>query len=392
MPAQRTIARQTGVLVLLAALAAPLAAHAQCVLLVTPDSARARLHAELTAVGANARDLGPGVRHEIGALRAAAARQGCSVLVWVDKRIDHASVWATASDGQVSHASVIREAGEAPGTVALRVAEFYDAWRTNQRKRLKTRAEVPSFTKLKPRETRPSSRVGTSTRSTSNQPTTPSQPQTPDAAPPARKEEKAAASKATSKPPPNAPAVAVAATTATSTGGPPQRYRVRIGPTLTHDGNGLSAGGHLRLGAAAKVAALPGFLVGAVLDMPVVERTLDAAEGSIGVSSWLAGASLLRPLYRWRGIGLLAEAGVAAVVTNGEGAPSSGYDGHRETLVSAAGWLGAIVDLELQPRWSIRLEADLVGLSAYPTFISGGREVVSAPSSMRLALTLEARL
>ena len=59
---------------------------------------------------------------------------------------------------------------------------------------------------------------------------------------------------------------------------------------------------------------------------------------------------------------------------------------------SAAGWLGAIVDLELHSHWSVRLEADLVGLSAYPTFISDGREVVSAPSSMRLALTLEARL
>ena len=147
MPAQRTIARQTGVLVLLFALATPLAAHAQCVLLVTPDTVRARLHAELAAVGATARDLSPGVDHEIGALRSAAARQGCSVLVWVDKRIDHASVWATAPDGQVSHASVIREAGEAPGTVALRVAEFYDAWRTNQRKRLKARESAPSFSK-----------------------------------------------------------------------------------------------------------------------------------------------------------------------------------------------------------------------------------------------------
>ncbi len=418
-------------------------AHGMDVLLAAPATHRARFASELQAVQVRVLRSSVGEKGALPGLRSEAATRRCSVLVLVADDGRYASLFAQTPGGGLHHRHLPRRHRETIGSLALRVAEFVDAWRADRR-----RNAAKSSAALKP--TTPQAGIVLSAPKSASRSAPKTAPKSAPLRSPLRTKASAAAipsrrlttsvalsgasvasspgttghgpasvarssgQDAAVKETLAAKTAAIGSTRREASGKSPAVAKVmpvrlsekegvrsgsarspavsvRAGPSIAWDFSALRGGGQLRIGVAASVTERLQAI--AFADVPVDSRSVANAAGVTTVKTWLAALGLSWRLLRWSRLTVHGDAGFGLAVTDANGRPSQGWSGHRQLLVSAAGWLGSSARVRLTPRWSIGLELVAVGLNPQPAVVVDGQTAArwGAPTT-RFALTLEVTL
>ncbi|MCO4764293.1 MAG: hypothetical protein KC502_22470 [Myxococcales bacterium] len=403
--------RSFGWLTALALMTVSGAAHAASptdVVLRCPPAARARLAAELQAVGLQATTGAPTTDHS--------ALHSGSVAAVVSTPADLSKFTIEVRSGsQITRHTLQRRPAESVGSVALRVAEHVHALLADVRAETKSNkppALPPSTSVVAPTAPRqpspdgaaaaskPNNRIGRRTggdsqpRTTRTSSSSPAHVPNPDT----RKTPTPKATTPKAKPPqPGAPRTAkpisgVKTVTVPVDSVVTSWWSLRGGVAADAALGGLGAAAAGRFSVTHSLPNSPNLATGLLLDVPVSKRGATTTAGESLLTVWTIGAEL-----RWRALrkakwsGWL-EGGAGLAMLSAEGRAGPGHQGLTASSRTAVVWAGGAVERQLSSLLHIRVEASALTLGGTPVLMTD-----STPSArwgrpaLRVALCLEVR-
>ncbi|GEM_PF-3568674 len=354
------------------------------VLLVAPQAVAQRFESELRAVSAPVQRGAFAVNPKLSGLQSQGRRLGCTALVLVAADAEYAGVWPVGATSRMRQRTMLRGPGESVASLALRVAEYIDAWRplalapapagsgamTIFNKRARSADAAKAVSAVQP---------GRAT------------------APPTKRKPTAAKPKLKPVPDANKPVVAakrsaVDAAKRVRAAASTLRTHIDLGGAFVRDA-ALGPAGFARLGASLAPSHGSPWTARGWVDAPVVEHAVDGEAGRAEIAPWMVAAGAFYRPVRAGKLGVFVGAGLAAGWTRVQGFGNDDTPDHDPDLVAVGGWIGGGARWQVTNRWSIRADVTALALNPEPVVVIGeSRHRRAGAGYLRAALAVEFRL